>query len=50
MAKKRMPTYGISGILRAILAHNLIEFHYFLMKPRLFDNYYYITYPLQVSA
>ena len=35
--KQRMPIYGIIGILRAILAHNLVKYQYF-------------TYSVQVSA
>ena len=31
MAKKRMPIYGIIGIFREFLAHNLAKSQYFLM-------------------
>ena len=50
MAKKRMPMYGIIGILRAILAHNLVNYQYFSMKPRLFNNYDHFTYSVQILA
>ena len=40
MAKKRMPIYGIIGILRAILAHNLVNYQYFLVKLSLFNFKY----------
>ena len=40
MAKKRMPIYGINGILRPFSAHNLVKYQYFSMKPILFNNYY----------
>ena len=45
--QKRMPKYEIIGILSAILAHNLAKYHYFSMKPTLFDKYYQITYSLR---
>ena len=50
MAKKRIPMYGIIGIFRAILAHNLVKCEYFLMKPGLLENYDHITYSQQVSS
>ena len=51
MAKKRMPKYGIIGILSAILAHNLVKYQYFSMKLSSFDKLYYqITYSLPFSV
>ena len=50
MAKKRMPIYGIIGSLRAILAHNLVEYQYFSMKPGLFDKYRQITHSVQFEV
>ena len=51
MAKKRMPIYyGIIGNFREFLAYNLTKYQYFSMRPILFDFYYQITYPMQVSA
>ena len=34
MAKKRMPIYGIIGILKAISAHNLVNYQYFFNKTK----------------
>ena len=46
MAKKRMPIlYGIIGIFREFLAHNLAKSQYFSVRPSLFD-YYYQTYQI----
>ena len=47
MAKKRMPKYGIMGILSAILDSNFAKYQYFSMKPSLFDKFYQLTYSLQ---
>ena len=35
-----MPNYGIIGILKAGLAHNLAKCQYLSMRPSLFDKYY----------
>ena len=50
MAKKRMPLYGIIGTFRDLLAHKLVKYKYFSMKPILFVYYYQFTYSLHVSA
>ena len=50
MAKKRMAIYGIIGILRAILARNLVNYQYFSMKLSLLDYYHHFTYYVLVSA
>ena len=46
--KKRIPKYGIIGILSAILAHNLAKYQLsiFATKPSSFDKNYQITYSL----
>ena len=46
--EKRMPIYGIIGILSPFVAHNLVKYQ-ISMKPGLFDNFYHFTYSLQVS-
>ena len=50
MAKKRMSIYGMIGILRGILAHNLVNYQYFSIKSSLLDNYHHFTYSVRVSA
>ena len=50
MAKKRMPVYGIIGVFRDFLAHNLVKCQYFSVIPSLFDKCSQITYSLQVTA
>ena len=50
MAKKRMPKYGIIGILSATLAQNLAKYKYSSMKLSLSNKYYQITYSLKFSV
>ena len=50
MAQKRMPLYGIIGILTDFLAHKLVKYQYFVMRPSLFVYYYQSTHSLLVSA
>ena len=47
IAKKCMPIYGIIGIFREVLAHNLAKSQYFSVRPSLFDYYNQITYYLK---
>ena len=44
MAKKRMPLYGIHGIFKDFLTHNLAKYQYFSMRPSLFV-YSWILWP-----